>query len=48
MIPEVTGASGTISESFRKYLSTLPGKHIKGLGETATLGTAYLLTKVLM
>jgi hypothetical protein len=48
MIPVVTGASGTTSESFRKYLSNLPGKHIKGLEETATWGTAYLLVKLLM
>jgi hypothetical protein len=48
MITVITGASGTISESFRKYVSNLLGNYIKGLGETATLGTAYLLTKVLM
>jgi len=45
MIPVIKGVSGTISESFRKYVSNLPGKHIKGLEETATLGTAYLLMK---
>ena len=27
MIPEITGATGTISKSFRKYLSNIPGKH---------------------
>jgi hypothetical protein len=26
-IPVITGATGTISESFRKYLSNIPGKH---------------------
>ena len=27
MIPVITGVSGTMSRSFRKYLSNLPGKH---------------------
>jgi hypothetical protein len=26
MIPVIIGATGTISKSFRKYLSTIPGK----------------------
>jgi len=26
-IPVVIGATGTISESFRQYLSNIPGKH---------------------
>jgi len=48
MLPVTIGASGAISESFRKYLSNLPGKYIKELEETATLGTAYFLMKVVM
>jgi hypothetical protein len=27
VIPVITGVTGTISESFRHYLSTIPGKH---------------------
>jgi hypothetical protein len=40
--PVITGATGTISKSFRKYLSSVPGQHdIKELQKTATLGTAH-------
>jgi hypothetical protein len=47
--PVIMGATGTISESFRKYLCSIPGKHdIKELQKTATLGTAHILWKVLM
>jgi hypothetical protein len=47
--PVIIGATGTISKSFRKYLSSIPGKHdIKVLQKTATLGTAHILRKVLM
>jgi hypothetical protein len=49
VIPVITGATGTISKSFRKYLSNVPGKHeIKELQKTAILGTAHILYKVLM
>jgi len=42
------GPTGTISESFRKYLRSIPGKHeIKGLQKTAMLGTAHVLRKLL-
>jgi hypothetical protein len=35
VIPVITGATGTISKSFRKYLSNIPGKHkIKELQQT--------------
>ena len=27
MIPVIIGATGTISKSFRKYVSNMPGKH---------------------
>ena len=47
-IPVIIGATGTISESFRKYLSDIPGKHdVKELQKTAILGTAHILWKVL-
>jgi hypothetical protein len=47
--PVVAGATGTISKSVRKYLSSIPGKHdIKELQKTAILDTAHILRKVLM
>jgi hypothetical protein len=47
--PIIIGADGTISKSFRKYLSSIPGKHdIKELQKTATLATAHRLGTVLM
>jgi hypothetical protein len=47
--PVIIGATGTISKSFRKYLSSTPGKHnIKELQKTALLGTAHILQKVLI
>jgi hypothetical protein len=47
--PVIIEATGTISKSFRKYLSSIPGKHdIKELQNTAILGTAHILWKVLM
>jgi hypothetical protein len=47
--PVITGATGTISKSFRKYLSNVPGKHgIKELQKTAILGTAHTLREELM
>jgi hypothetical protein len=49
VIPVLIGATGTISKSFRKYLSNIPGKHeVKELQKTAILGTAHVLRKVLM
>jgi hypothetical protein len=48
VMPVIIGAIGNISKSFRKYLSSVPGKHdIKKLQETAILGTAHTLRKVL-
>jgi hypothetical protein len=47
VIPVITGTTGTISKTFRKYLRS--GKHeIKGLQKTAIFGTAHILQKVLM
>ena len=49
VIPVIIGATGTISKTFRKYVSNIPGKHeVKELQKTATLGTANILRKVLM
>ena len=49
VIPVIIGATGTISKSFRKYLSNMMRKHeIKELQKTAILGTAHILRKVLM
>jgi len=48
MIPVIIGATGTISKSFRKYVSNIPGNHeVKELQKIAILGTAHLLQKVL-
>jgi hypothetical protein len=47
--PVTTGATGTISQSFRKYLGNIPGKQdSKILQKTAILGTAHVLREVLM
>ena len=43
------GATGTISRSFRKYVSNILGNHeVKEIQKTATLGTAHILRKELM
>jgi hypothetical protein len=48
VIPVITGATGTISKSFTKYLNDIPGNpDIKALQKTAILGTAHILQKVL-
>jgi hypothetical protein len=48
VIPVVIGAIGTISKSFRKYVSDIPGnRDVKELQKTAILGTAHILRKVL-
>jgi hypothetical protein len=49
VIPVIMGATGNISKSFRKYLSTILGNHqVKELQKTAILGTAHILRKVPM
>jgi hypothetical protein len=46
VIPVIIGA---ISKLFRKYVSTIPGNHEgKELQETAILGTAHILRKIVM
>jgi hypothetical protein len=48
VIPVIIGATGTISKSFRKYVSIIPGYHeVTELQKTAILGTAHILQKVL-
>ena len=49
LVPETTGATGSISKYFRKYLSNIEGKHeIKELQKTAIIDIAHILWKVLM
>jgi len=49
VISVIIGVTGTISKSFRKYVSNLPGKHeVKELQKRAILDTALILRKVLM
>ena len=48
LIPVIIGATGTISKSFRKYLSDISGNHdVKEVQKTAILGTAHIFRKVL-
>ena len=49
VIAVIIGANGTISKSFRKYVSNIPGKHeVKEIQKADILGTAHILRKVLM
>jgi len=49
VIPVIIVATGTVSKSFIKYVSNIPGKiEVKELQKTAILGTAHILRKVLM
>jgi hypothetical protein len=49
LIPVISGATGTISKSFRKYMSDIRGNHdVKEIQKTAILVTAHILRKVLM
>jgi hypothetical protein len=48
VIPVIIGATGTISKTFRKFVSNIPGNHeVKKLQKTGILGTAHVLRKVL-
>jgi hypothetical protein len=48
VIPVIIGVTGTISKSFRKHVSDIPGNHyVKELQKTGILGTAHILRKVL-
>jgi len=49
VIPVIIGATWSISKSFRKFESNIPGRHeVKELQKAAILGTAHILRKVLM
>jgi hypothetical protein len=48
VIPVIIGATGNLSKSFRKYVSSIPGNHeVRELQKTAIFGTAHILRKVL-
>jgi hypothetical protein len=48
VIPVIIGATGTISKSFRKCVSSIPGNHeVRELQKTAIFGTVHILRKVL-
>jgi len=48
VITVITDATGTISKSFRKYVSNIPGNHeVKELQKTVILDTAHIFRKVL-
>jgi hypothetical protein len=38
VIPVIIGATGTISKSFRKYMSTIPGNHDVRTTENCHIG----------
>jgi hypothetical protein len=47
VIPVIIGATGTISKSFKKYVSSIPGNHeVEELEKTVILGTAHILREV--
>jgi hypothetical protein len=49
LIPLIIGATGSTSQSFRKYLRSIQGKHeVREIQQSAVLGTAHVLQKVLM
>jgi len=48
VIPVIIGETGTVSKSFRKYVSNITGNLEVELQKTAILGTAHILRKVLM
>jgi hypothetical protein len=44
VIPVIIGATGMVTESLRKNLQAIPGKHsIDSLQQTAVLGTAQII-----
>jgi hypothetical protein len=48
VIPVIISATGTMSKSFRKCVSNIPGNHeVKELQKTAILSTAHILRKML-
>jgi hypothetical protein len=48
IIPVIIGATGIVTNSLRKNLEAIPGKHsIDSLQKTAILGTSHIIRKVL-
>jgi hypothetical protein len=48
VVPVIIGATGTISKSFRKYVSNIPRNYeVRELQKTAMLGSAHIRRKVL-
>jgi hypothetical protein len=48
VIPVIIGATGTISKSFRKHVSDIPGnRDVRELQKTAILDAAHRLQRVL-
>jgi hypothetical protein len=48
IIPVIIGATGIVTDSLKKNLDAIPGKHtIDSLQRTAKLGTAHVIRKVL-
>jgi hypothetical protein len=46
--PVIFGTTGTISKSFRKYVSSIPGNHeVREIQKRTILGTAHMLRKML-
>ena len=47
MVLVIIGVTGTISKSFRTYVSNIPRNHeVKELQKTTILGTTHILQKV--
>jgi hypothetical protein len=48
VIPVIIGATGIVTKGLKKYLETVPGKHlIDSLQKIAVLGTSDIIRKVL-
>jgi hypothetical protein len=46
VIPVIIGPTGTISKTFKKHVSNIPGNHeVKNLQKTVTLDTAHKFRK---
>jgi hypothetical protein len=49
VIPVIIGATGTVSKSFRKHVSNIPGNHgLRELQKTDILSTVHIIRKVLI
>ena len=49
VIPIIIRATGTISKTFRKYMSNVPGNHeVKELQKTAILGAAHIIIIIII